>query len=49
MVKFFWGWKERHGVLPTGDGETSLLKLLLTLDEQKSVTLYAQTHHRKHS
>lgn len=34
--KILWGWKERQNVLPTGDGETSLLKLLLTLERQKS-------------
>jgi len=37
MVKFFWGWKKRNNVLPTGDRETSLLELLLTLDGQKPV------------
>lgn len=32
-----YGWKERNCVLPTGDSEISVLKLLFTLDGQKSV------------
>lgn len=37
MVKFFHRWKERNCVIPIGDSETSVLKVVFTLDGQKCV------------